>query len=161
VLLEGRFARQEQVPVQQFHRRTASHADGLPPVSPDGSTSPKARRTAARYDCFGDGVPVEENDLPWFGFVYPESASRRIEGLTTGRNSGNVDEVTDFDARAFWFSASKSKPERAGPQESSAEAMDSAKAETRMNTGFSTFGRIVGRSNRLLAATVAACIQFA
>lgn len=77
------------------------------------------------------------------------------------RNCGNVDEVGSFDARAFWFSASKSKRERAKPQESSAVAMDSAKAETLMNTGFSTFGRIVGRPNRLLAATVGACIRFA
>ena len=40
---------------------------------------------------------------------------------------------------------SESNPEEIEPQESSAEAMDSAKAETRENTGFSIFGRIGGR----------------
>ena len=42
-------------------------------------------------------------------------------------------------------SVSESNPEEIETQESSAEAMDSAKAETRMNAGFSTFGRIGGR----------------
>ena len=53
-------------------------------------------------------------------------------GTQDGRLS-NVDESTSLDARQFSFSASESNPEEIEPQ------------ETRMNTGFSTFGRIGGR----------------